>query len=223
MSNYTEWVRDSDSFRSVTLTFDPRQQWKPKLASVHLHIKKIQEMESLSHWRQSLSFPRFGGETECHTARLDKGPAWIETHSETHTAGCPLPPQVPRNRCCATSCLARRLQPPPPVSLAHFLQPSTSDPWQAKMQWGLSPSPTELSEHKDIWHSQTKTAITPSIITPCIASLPHKCRQKLVWIPSCLFLSRAYVMEEHCFTCTVSDFEHWPLLIVCMRNSLPVL
>lgn len=36
--------------------------------------------------------------------------------------------------------------------------------------------------------SRSHTTLTPSIITLRNASLPHKCKQRLVWIPACLFL-----------------------------------
>lgn len=70
---------------------------------------------------------------------------WTQHFLHKDTAGHSLPLCTQRNRCCATSCLAVKLYPPPPSLLAHFLQPSTSDPWQAEMDWGLPLSPTELN------------------------------------------------------------------------------
>lgn len=83
-SKYTGWVQDFASFWRDTLTFDTRQQWKPKLASSQ---PQIQWKEKETGWLKTatLRFWTFGEEAECHNARLDAGPAWNKTHSETHT------------------------------------------------------------------------------------------------------------------------------------------
>lgn len=137
----------------------------------------------------TLRFWTFVREAECHNARLDAGLAWIKTHSETHTAGCPLPLWVPRNRCCATSCLALRLQPPPPC-LTRPLSPALHW-WSLAGKNAMGPPSLPLPQSRvntKIWQSQIETAFTPSIITLCNASLPHRCKQRLVWIPACLFV-----------------------------------
>lgn len=113
--------------------------------------------EILNIWRRGRMSQRPSGCRSCLKQN---------TFRNTHTAGCPLPLRVPRNRCCATSCLAPRLQPPPPC-LARPLSPALHR-WSLAGKNAMGPPSLPLPQSRvntKIWQSQIKTACTLSIIT----------------------------------------------------------
>lgn len=93
-------------------------------------------------------FKELGNREECHNVCLDIAGFFTQNHTHSlkhtlkHTAGHSLPLSMPGNRCCATSCLAWGLQPPPPFSLR-------LSPWAIPCKYVSGPLSLPLSQRAD--------------------------------------------------------------------------
>lgn len=118
LSNYTEWVQDSDWFWSVTLTFDPRQQWKPKLASFHTHIKNLENGKF--RWLKAVTeISKIWGRNR--TSHYPSGERNLNTFRNTHSWLSTPSPSAKKQMLCnflfstetvaSAPCLTRPLSP----------------------------------------------------------------------------------------------------------------